>query len=78
VSVRNRPLSLAAFGRALARVLFAARSHATLQAHALTTATGGQRESGERCGTGSSFAISFGNDFVAHVNFHEIKEKGRI
>jgi CBS-domain-containing membrane protein len=51
----------------LTGVLFAACCHTALQAHALTAAAGGQSvaRQGFRCG--GSFAVCFGENFVAHV-----------
>jgi hypothetical protein len=70
---RKQPKGLAAFAGALAGVLLATGCHATLQADSLATAAGWQSETRLGCGTGGSLAISFGNDFVAHLNFQEKK-----
>jgi hypothetical protein len=51
----------------LAWVLLATGSNTTLQAHALATAAGRQGEAGQWLGSGSSFAVCFSKDFVAHV-----------
>jgi hypothetical protein len=64
-----------AFGRTLAGVLFAAGGNTTFQAHALAAAAGRQGEARLGSGTGSSFAISFGNDFVAHGIFQKVKKQ---
>jgi hypothetical protein len=66
-----KPPVLTALAGALARVLLAAGGHTAFQADALATAAGGQCETRLGCGTGSSFAVSFGNDFVAHLVFQE-------
>jgi hypothetical protein len=73
--VRPGPLPSTAFGRTLAGVLFAAGGNTTFQAHALAAAAGGQGEARLGSGTGSSFAISFGNDFVAHGIFQKVKKQ---
>ena len=57
---------LAAFVRALARVLLAARSGATCAADLLATAWGGQAHALWQRGLWGGFAIRFRNDFVAH------------
>jgi hypothetical protein len=67
------PAGLTSLAGALAGVLLATRCHATLQADALATATGRQGEAGLGGGTGRCFAVCFGNDFVAHLNFQEKK-----
>ena len=40
-------------------------------ADALAAATGGQGKTRQGCRTGRCFAISFGDDFVAHLVFQE-------
>jgi hypothetical protein len=60
-----------AFAGALAGVLLAAGGNTALKADALATATRRQGKTRQGCRTGSSFAISFGDDFVAHLVFQE-------
>jgi len=64
---------LTAFVGTLAGVLLAACCHTAFQADALATTAGWQGETRLGSGTGRCFAVSFGNDFVAHVNFQEKK-----
>ncbi len=60
---------LAAFGWALAGILFAAGCNTAFQAYALAATTGWQGKSRQSCRTGSGLAVGFGNDFVAHLEF---------
>ena len=60
-----------AFAGALAGVLFAAGGHSTLQTDPLAASPCGDGVARQWNGTGGGFAICFGNDFVAHVNFQK-------
>ena len=62
---------LTALAGTLAGVLLAAGGDTALKAHALAATTGGEGETRLRCRTGGCFAISFGDDFVAHLVFQE-------
>ena len=62
---------LTALAGTLAGVLLATGGNATLKADALAAAAGRQCETRLGCRTGRCFAISFGDDFVAHLVFQE-------
>lgn len=72
MSAVRRP-ELTALVGTFARVLLAAGGNATLKADALAAATCRQGETRLGCRTGRCFAISFGDDFVAHLVFQEKK-----